>query len=79
MKPFHLPKLMRQHRAFLLVTSQVEVTTLNDDGEEYTTTPVAAGLYGYPSIEARDRAKSRLNRTNSEMVEVAFPVEPFGM
>ncbi len=76
MKPFHLPNLMKQHKHFLLLTEPVSLTLVNEDSEEVAQIPRHAGLYGFVSREARDKAKARLNRANSDMNEIAFAVEP---
>jgi len=76
MKPFHIPNLMKQHKHFLLLTSSVTLTLVDDNSEEFAQIPRHAGLYGFASSEARDKTKARLNRANSDMEEVAFAVEP---
>lgn len=71
-RPFHLPPLMKQHKHFLLLTAPVELHFGEDEALSVT---YHAGLYGYPTVEARDRAKARANRADSTQKEVAFAVE----
>lgn len=74
MKPFHLPKLMKQHKHFLLLTATVSVDVVDEFGRDWCSVPRIPGLYGFLTAEERDKARRKLNSVDSEMKEVAFNV-----
>lgn len=72
-----LPIRPRRTQHFLLLTKPTELTIVSTEiAEGYLaeiTIPRRAGVYGYNSIEARDKAVVRYNRSNG-LEEVARPV-----